>query len=94
MDQALFELAQIKQHGNKHYLSYSMTKPSEQREDIVLATVDLYLSQLTKEVQYLPTTVRLFFRALVLHDRRESQFHFLEIVPSQEECRTISKLFM
>ena len=48
-----------------------MTKPFEAREEIVLATVDLYLSQLTKEVQYLPVSVRLFFRALVLHERQE-----------------------
>ena len=59
-----------------------MSEISAEREDIVLATVDLYLSQLAKEVIFLPDSVRLFFRALVLHARNEEEFHFDEITPS------------
>ena len=61
---------------------------------MVLATVDLYLSQLAKEVNYLPRTVKLFFRSLVLHERGLEEFHFDDITPNQQECRIISRYFM
>ena len=61
---------------------------------MVFATVDLYLSQLTKEVILLPRTVKLFFRSLVLHERGLTELHYDEITPNQQECRVMTRFFI
>lgn len=38
--------------------------------------------------------LRLFFRALILYERGETSFHFEEVIPSQQECRVLSRFLM